>query len=40
MLTAQNILQIDLQGGQILVLHLLTALELVLPVPENELNLG
>ena len=39
-MSAENILRIDLQGVQVLIPHIITALDITLPVQEKELNLG
>ena len=39
-MSAQDILRIDLQGVQVLVPHIIKALEITLTVSEKELNLG
>ena len=39
-MSAEDILRIDLQGVQVLVPHIIKALEITLPVPEKELILG
>ncbi|XP_065062908.1 ral GTPase-activating protein subunit beta-like [Rhopilema esculentum] len=40
LMSAENILRIDLQGVQVLIPHIITALDITLPVQEKELNLG
>ena len=39
-MSAEDILRIDLQGVQVLIPHIIQALEISLPVSEKELNLG
>ena len=39
-MSAEDILRIDLQGVQVLVPHIVKALEITLPVPDKELILG
>lgn len=40
LMSAEDILRIDLQGVQVLIPHIIQALEISLPVSEKELNLG
>ncbi|XP_047132713.1 ral GTPase-activating protein subunit beta isoform X1 [Hydra vulgaris] len=40
LLSAKDLFKLDLQGVQVLVPHVLQALEIVLPVPDSELALG
>ena len=39
-MSAESILRIDLQGVQVLVPHIIKALEITLPISDKELNLG
>ena len=40
LLSARDLFKLDLQGVQVLIPHVLQALEIVLPVPDSELVLG